>query len=434
VSVAGGRTTRRRWGIAALVVGLLVVLGAGVRASSLRPSWFDPGDGPPCARRPDGCPADIDSALTGLWWVLAAGGLLALAGLVLAVASLPLLRRTAAPGVHPLTRAVVVGVAGGAVAFPLLTGAFVAVLSGPQLGVAALAVAWLAQAATVAALEVALGGPGPRRAAVTGLVVVGLAAAGTVAFVHRGWPAPVAWVVMDGALLALLSALAGAIGVPRVPGRRAPEAQAVVALVVVLAAVVAGAATLTALDAGPPAVVAKNPALPEPAPLDPPEPAPEPEPQAPPPLPPVEAAVPCAQEDLSFRIAGFDAALGARAASVEARNDGPGPCWVEGVPAVSLVQGGRPLALAVEAGRTPSGEPAAVQRVGLAPGGTALALLTWRTYGGWADAQSPQSVTVALTAGQPPVEVAVPGDHGPAPFDITDGGKWGIAPWAPPGG
>jgi hypothetical protein len=70
--------------------------------------------------------------------------------------------------------------------------------------------------------------------------------------------------------------------------------------------------------------------------------------------------------------------------------------------------------------------------VGIAPGGTALALLTWRTDAGRADAATPQSVTVALKAGSAPVPVVVHSPSGPAPFDLADGGTWGIAPWAPP--
>jgi hypothetical protein len=105
---------------------------------------------------------------------------------------------------------------------------------------------------------------------------------------------------------------------------------------------------------------------------------------------------------------------------------------VAGVPVVVLLQGGRPLALQVGPGETPEGTPAESQRVGVAPGGTAFALLSWRTYGGWADAESPQAVSVALDPSSTLVTAAMPADSGPAPFDIADGGAWGIAPWAPP--
>jgi hypothetical protein len=42
-------------------------------------------------------------------------------------------------------------------------------------------------------------------------------------------------------------------------------------------------------------------------------------------------------------------------------------------------------------------------------------------------------VTVALDPSTTLAPAAVPADVGPAPFDIADGGAWGIAPWAAPG-
>jgi hypothetical protein len=93
--------------------------------------------------------------------------------------------------------------------------------------------------------------------------------------------------------------------------------------------------------------------------------------------------VPCAQEDLRLVVGGFDAAMGARAASLRATDVGAAPCWPEGRPVVTLLQDGRPLDLTVEPGQSPTRVPAVEQRVGIAPGGYA------------------------------------------------DGGSWGIAPWAP---
>jgi len=99
---------------------------------------------------------------------------------------------------------------------------------------------------------------------------------------------------------------------------------------------------------------------------------------------------------------------------------------------VTLLQGGRPLQLIVGPGQTADGSPVAIREVGIAPGGQAYALLDWRTYAGWADDTTPQSVTVALEAGERPVPAGIVGGHGAAPFDIADGGTWGIGPWAPP--
>jgi hypothetical protein len=164
-----------------------------------------------------------------------------------------------------------------------------------------------------------------------------------------------------------------------------------------------------------------------------PESTPIPEAVEPPPPPPAAGVTrPCSETDLDFAVVGFDGAMGARAASLQATNVGSGSCWVEGMPVVVVLQGGRPLDLQVGPGETPQGAPAPVQRVGIAPGGTALALLTWRSYGGWADSETPQSLTAALDATSTLVPAEVAGASGPAPFDIADGGAWAIAPWAPP--
>jgi len=96
------------------------------------------------------------------------------------------------------------------------------------------------------------------------------------------------------------------------------------------------------------------------------------------------------------------------------------------------MQGGRPLALTVGPGQTADGRTAVVQRVGLARGGSAVALLTWRSYGGWADTETSQSVTAALDATSTLTTVDFSAATGAAPFDIADGGAWAIAPWAPP--
>lgn len=126
--------------------------------------------------------------------------------------------------------------------------------------------------------------------------------------------------------------------------------------------------------------------------------------------------------------------MGARAASLQATNGGDEPCWVEGTPVVVVMQGGRPLSLSAGPGQTPDGAPAVAQRVGIAPGGAASALLTWRSYGGWADLETPQSVATALDANSSLVAAQIAGAPGPAPFDLADGGAWAIAPWAPPRG
>ncbi len=439
-----GRPGLRRWAWGLLALGGLLAGRAGLRAASLEPSWFDPRDGPSCARSADGCPADIDAALTALWWWVGAGGVVALAGLVLLVRSLSAGRRPGPPA-HPLLHAGLAGVAAGvaaaAVALPLLVTALISTHAVP-LG---LGVAWLTQAAVVAVVDHLFAGSSPRGALIVGLVA-GLVAAGAVLLVLSGDRLPDAWpsvVVIDGAAVGLCVAVARAVGRRPGPGRRA-EAGTVAASAVLLVAVVVGAVGGGAVVGG--AVPASDPGRPAPptsaeekatpAPSVPaPRPAPEPAPApAPPPAPVVAAEAPCATADLAFSVDGFDAATGIRATAVEATNRSATPCWVEGVPAVTLLQGGRPLSLTVLPGQAPSGGPAPVQRVGLAPRGSAFALLTWKPYGGLADDETPQAVTAALGGGEPqvPVAVQVGEAYRPAPFDLVDGAAWGIAPWAPP--
>jgi hypothetical protein len=407
------------------MLGSLVMGWAALRARQLQPSWFDPGDGPACAREADGCPADLDAALTGLWWWVAAGGALALAGVVLLVHSLSTARRQEDPA-HPLVHAAVVGLVGGVVGvvlvYPLLLALFFSAHAAP-LGIGA---AWLVQAGVVAGLDVTLGATPPRRAFLTGLAACALAFGATLLslrWTSGPWPAAA---LVDGAVLALTVAVVRAASRRARPGRAA-EVRAVVVCAVVLAVVVGTTAVGTGAGEFTPSTTG-----PSSAPTPPTDSEPEPAPTTQPSPAPVDAAEPCTMEDLTFAVGGFDAAMGARAAGLQATNTSESPCWVEGVPAVTLLQGGRPLQLTVGPGQAPSGGPAVVQRVGLAPDGSAFALLTWRTYAGWADAETPQAVTAALDPASPAVEATLTSDFGPAPFDIADGGEWEIAPWAPP--
>ncbi len=420
-----------------LLAGMLVMGAAALRSGRYTPVFIDPDDGPPCTYTPDGCPADLDAALAGLWWWVGAGGLLATAGALLLVAALPGGRGRPARPAPALVHAAVAGVA--AVVLAVVGGlpALVLLLAGGDHAVpAVLAGIGLAQAGVLAALAVALGGrPAPRTAWCTGLAV----SAGAVGLAVVGASGPASgdvwWtVVRDDATAVAVGVLLVRLTTDRWPASRGGvllRTACVVAALVPVAAVLAGVAspdTDPRARPAPPAPVAVPP-----APLPTPAPAPAvPEPVADAPPPPVDADVPCAPEDLDLTVVGFDGALGARAASVQARNTGVVPCWVEGVPVVTLLQGRRPLTLTVEPGRAPGGGPAVVERVGIAPGGTALSLLTWRTYAGWADAETPQAVTVALDPAAPPVEAGIVGGSPAAPFDLADGGTWGIAPWAPP--
>jgi hypothetical protein len=70
--------------------------------------------------------------------------------------------------------------------------------------------------------------------------------------------------------------------------------------------------------------------------------------------------------------------------------------------------------------------------VAAAWGRTAPALLTWRTWAGWPDAETSKPVTAALDGSSPPVDVGIVGGPPGAPLDLADVSAWAIAPWAPP--
>ena len=424
------RPVSRRWAYGLTAIGVLVMGWAGVQSARLRPPWLDHDDGPPCARSPGGCPADIDAALTAWWWWVGVGGALALVGLVLLVRGLGNAPSQYPPS-GPLLHAGAVGVIGGVIGYGCALFALFALLFSAHALPLGIGAGFLGQAVVVAALDHGLGRTPPRRALLTGMAACALGVGATLLFLTQdrssvAWPAAP---VVDGAVLALCVAVARAFRRRSVAGRGA-EGRAVAVFALLLVAVVGGAVGLSATRDEAPRALARTP-VPAPAPSPAPDPAPAPVPPPAPPLPPVEAPVPCAMADLAFSVVGFDAAMGARAAALQATNVSTSSCWVEGVPVVTLSQG-RPLRLVAEPGQAPSGGPAPVQRVGLAPGGTALSLLTWRTYGGLADDETPQSVTAAVGPGLPQAAVTVMASGGPAPFDLIEGAAWGIAPWAPP--
>jgi Protein of unknown function (DUF4232) len=418
-----------------LLAGLLLATVAALRSARYRSSFLEPR--PACLRSGACTPGEIQGALAQLWWGVGAGVVLLLLGVALVAWRRPPVR-TAPParGLPPLRHAGLVAAVGSAVGLLLTVPAFVGLFAGLHAVPVVLAVVWLVQAEVVTGLDSRFGAPATslRRATLTGLGASAAALCLALAAVTSGWVTPDTWVALplaNGVLLGL-----GA-GVARLAGStsRAVRTGAVLAALALAAVAVGGGvrastSLLAAADPEPPPVTVPQP-LPEPQPA---VPSPPPAPVEPPPVPRVPADVACTTGDLALTVVGFDAALGARAASVQARNTGDVPCWVEGAPVVTLLQGGRPLHLAVEPGQPPAGGPAAPGRVGIAPGGTALALLSWRTYAGWADAEIPQTVTVALDAASPSVEAGIVGGPPQAPFDLADGGTWAVAPWAPPAG
>ena len=428
-------------GVWLVCVGLAWTLIAGLRSWAYAPNWFDPSDGP--------CWPDVGGAcaagLRGLWWWVGAGALLTVLGVVLVICSLSSAGSNAPARqlpavVHALLAAVVsplLFVPGLLPAFFLLLGGTRHVLVPMALGL------WLLELALLAALDEAVGegGPSPRSRHLAAALVAGAAVGLSVVdqvrdLGHLGAPELTRHAAVIGLGVLLVRFLtAPGTSRTRVAAAAVGAAAALAAVALVLVPV------LRAQDghrSTPQQQAQQQEQEQEPVPSPTPEatvppavdPLPVPEPVPTPTPEPVVADGPCAQQDLAFSVDGFDGAMGLRAAALVATNTGAAPCWLEGVPVVVLLQGGRPLGLQVGEGQTPEGGVPQVQRVGVPPGGTAFALLTWRTYGGWADAESPQAVTVALDATTTLVSAALPAGEGPAPFDLADGGAWGIAPWA----
>jgi hypothetical protein len=438
--VVGGRRRHPAWGALLAVLGLTLLWWTGITAGQYMPAWGEAE--PRCVLVGQCSTAEVEATLRNLWSAALAGVVVVLVGVLLGTRSLS--RERPEPTSSPrtvLAHAAVAGLVGGVLAGVLVVPALASVFFAPHAVAGAVLGVWLVPSAALAAVDRAFDGASAQRAWLTALALTPTAAVCTGGLL---WlvPLPVASTATIGvafgavvaAGVALLRTRRGPAAAGERAGVRGDGARLLVAVLVVVS-VVAAVAGVQALGQRLARDLRPDPpvAAPPPVPTDPVEPLPAPAPTPTvPPLAPVEAAEPCAMEDLSLAVGGFDAAMGARAASLQATNVSATPCWVEGVPAVNLLQGGRPLDLAVGPGQAPTGGPAAAQRVGLAPTGSAYTLLTWRTYAGWADAETSQTVTAALDPAGPPVEVPITADFGPAPFDIADGGEWGIAPWAPP--
>jgi Protein of unknown function (DUF4232) len=414
-------STAPRWEVGLTVVGVLVMVVAGLAAAPYTPSWFDPDDGP--ARSADGM-------LPAMWVLEAVGLAMVLIGLVLTGRGLR--RMPAAPVTRPLP--VWAEVAVGALAGTALCGVlgwFVlvgALLSAPAIP-AGLCLFWLVHAAAVTGLD--------RRVASThesalpgwlaGLVVGAVAVAAVVwwAVEVRG---PVgALPVVDGTAVALgllaWRATAGGIR-PWQAGTGALGVLATAALVLVATSGSDGA-DQRAAPAGP--LTPPRPAMPAPvtpsSPAIPAEPQPSPTPAA------VDAAVACSLEDLDWSVTGWDAAMGTRAVTVVAISHTARPCYVDGFAGIAIAQGGRDLRLTTEPGSPTSPELPEARRVGLAPGGAASFGLVWKGYGAAADMDTPQELRVTLDGGGEPS--TVPLGTSPAPFDLVDGGTIRVGPWQP---
>lgn len=433
-------TSRATVGVVLALAGWVATVVTSLRSGPWRPSWFDPDDPLPCASSGT-CPADLAAASAGLWWWVGLTSLVVLVGVGTVVSGLSTATdgegtaAAVARGRRPWLDLLVAGAGAGvlgAVAAPVV---LVASFFSQHAVVPAALLLWVLTAWFLAGTS-SLGGPAvtsPRGRAVDALVVAALGLAAGAAVVLLGAADGVDAVARGSAVTGLVTLTGVAVGwAVRDRHRASRWATAGFGVTAVVALLAAGlSAVLPAEDATVPSAVTQaaptsapppTPSTPSPPPTVVPEPAPTAAPTG------VAAEVPCATADLALTVGGFDAAMGARAAAVTATNTGAAACLLTGTPTVTLLQGGTPLTLVVEPGRDPSGLPGVVAPIGLAPGDSAFVLLGWRTYAGWADAETPQSVTVDLGDGS--VDVPVVSAYGPAPFDIADGGTWEVAPWA----
>jgi uncharacterized protein DUF4232 len=411
--------------------GVLVMVVVGVVAVRYTPFWFDPDEG--CARL-GRCPGpSTDAALRAMWVLESAGLGVVLLGLGLTWRRL---RTTPSPPAsHPLpawAEAAAGAVAG--VVLCVVPGWIVllGVLVSPPAVPAALCLFWLAQAATVTALDRHVG-PARRSALpgwLAGLVISALALAAM-----AGWAIEVrgpigAFPIIAGAVLAL------GLLVWRVTAWRAgleparvwsAAGTAFAVLAIAAGALVWVSSPDGAADRAPPVDLAV-PETPLPAPAAPSAAPAAPEPSADPPAP-VDAAVACTAAELTWSATGWDAAMGTRAVTVVAVSHTARPCYVDGFAEIAIEQGGRALRLTTEPGSPTGPEVPAARRVGLAEGGAACFPLVWKGYGAAADHGIPQALTVRLPGAAEPS--AVPLGAAPAPFDLMDGGTVQVGPWQP---
>lgn len=431
---AATSTRRLRTGRTVTVAGVLVMVVAAVVAQPYTLFWFDPDEG--CALLGRCVTPESAHVLRAMWWVVGAGLLVVLAGRALTWRQLPRGPRSAArfplPPWGQAGVAALVGLVFCVVAGPLvLATAFV---SDPAIPTA-LCIFWLLQARLVTEVD-RVTGPPRRSERVEWLIgLVGSAAALAVAvgvplsLTDGGKEAVEAFLIADGGTLAAVVLLGRVL-----PARgeqspaTGPVRNAAGAWIAVL-----GVASLVALAvpwpdsadepvaAGPPpsAVVATPPA----------EPSPVTTTTAPPPAP-VDSQTPCLPGDLTWSTTGWDAAMGSRAVTVVATHHGPHPCYLHGFAGVTLAQGGRPLHLEVIPGSmSEPGKAPTAQRVGVAPGGTALFALFWKGYGAAADQDTPQTMSVTLPGTAHSTDV--PLGEQPAPFDVVEGATVQVSAWQP---
>lgn len=418
------------------LAGLAVMVLAGVVAGPYTPSWFDGTEA--CSRTP--CPVDVDPqlALRVLSWATWGGLLLVVAGAGLAAALLA--RREEGP-TGPATagsfrgrRALLhSGTAGVVTAVVVTVGASASLMAGlaasSQLALAAAVGAWLGLGRL---LELVHRGLGRARGAATAyllsLVVAGLSglAMATVLVAREAWWAGVG---TAGLVASVVTGLSGTVAWDRWPAVRALGG-----VVTTAAAVTALVGSLSLLDLLRPMdrptagadLTDTTPPQASPRPTGPPATTPGSTPSPTTTDRGVRTGLRCSAADLRLGLTGFDAAMGARVATLEATNVSGHPCYMDGFATVALSQGRS--ALDLRSGTTSTSQPGMegrASRVGLAPRDTARAVLYWRGFGAAADTTTPQTLTVTLHPGSRGQPVTVE----PYAFDLADGGELRVGNW-----
>lgn len=411
--------------------GLAVMVGAGMIAERYTPFWFDVTE--TCLNRnPCFSEAESASVLRSSAWMAWAGLLLlVVVGVGLTAWAQSSGHRSTPSGRGIALHAGVSGLIAGPAAAAGLALGWVGTFMG--LGWAVIVIAWLSLAGVLETLDLSLGRKRSARAAYllsleTALVAL-VVLPGTLAVLGLGVAQFVGALVLSGLAVAAVTAL-GDVVQDRHFQPWVGWTAAAVATLAILGAALGGLGLLDppkVWAAGtwstPDARVPPPPALPLPtAPTAAPTPSPSHRPTS------VSARRPCSPGDLTLTLGGFDAAMGARGASICAANHSESNCYLDGFATVGPFQGGRPLKLKI--GTTSSEQPGIdghATRVGIAPGHVARASLFWRGYGAAVDQTTSQTLEVLLRPGVAAVPIEVPGPL----FDLIDGGELRVGNWLP---
>jgi hypothetical protein len=218
----GGFVSRlfRPWPRSLILLGVLVMMGAGVAARQHQLFWYDPEEGCRLLGRCD--TPERRAALRHLWWVLGGGFAVVVLGLTLTWRRLsPRAPAPLQPSRPAVRHVAVTGCAAAVLCLVLGPVTLVAMLVSPHAAVAAACLWWLVQARVIAEIDRSLG-PGwhsERRRWVIGLLT-SLVALGATALMLAGFSSQ-GPSVLELAPVSLGVAVAGGTALGRLGGSRA---------------------------------------------------------------------------------------------------------------------------------------------------------------------------------------------------------------------